>query len=417
MRDTATAGGKKAAAFRKRLCVATESSGVSRRRVFGSLLGLIFVINLARVVFAPLIEPIRAATGASDATLGLLATMVWAGSAVPRLPTGALLTRVDRPRVILASGVVLTAGTAFTALAADPHLLLAGAFVMGTASGVYLVAANPLISELYRESPGRALGQHGVASQLAAVAAPGIVTAALVVGNWRTALQAMAVAAALTTGVFTVVAYRADLPDAGRSDTDFLGAIRAQWPIVVTAVATLGLTTMVWNGVFNFYVTYLGTIGVGPRAGRTLLQVAFAAGVPAFYVSGRLIDRLPAVPYMLAILAGFTGCILLLPAVRGFWALATLSAGMGYIIHSIFPAVDTYLLGSLPDRHRASAYAAYGAGMMLIQAPGSFVVGLLRDAGVGFATIFEWMGGGLVALLAVLLLLHADGRLPATARA
>jgi len=45
-------------------------------------------------------------------------------------------------------------------------------------------------------------------------------------------------------------------------------------------------------------VTYLGTVGVGERAGRTLLQVMFAAGVPAFYVSGRLADRLPAVPYL-----------------------------------------------------------------------------------------------------------------------
>jgi len=412
-----TAGLKKAAAFRKRLCALGRTDGVSRRSAFGSLLGLIFFINLARVVFAPLIEPIRAATGASDATLGLLATLVWAGSAVPRLPTGLLLTRISRAQAIFGSGVILTAGTAFTALTTDPVLLLVGAFVMGTASGVYFIAANPLISELFPESPGRALGQHGVASQLAAVAAPGIVTAALVVGNWRTTLQAMAVAAALMTVVFTFVARRTDFPDAGQRDTEFLAAVRTQWPIVLTAVATLGLTTMVWNGVFNFYVTYLGTVGIEARAGRTLLQVLFAAGVPAFYLSGRLADRLPAVPYMLAILAAFTGCILLLPAVGGFWPLAALSTVMGYVIHSIFPAVDTYLLGSLPDYHRASAYSAYGAGMMLIQAPGSLVVGLLRDAGVPFPTIFEWMGAGLVALLVVLLLLHADGRLPETARA
>jgi len=390
---------------------------VSRRRVFGSLLGLIFVINLGRVVFAPLIEPIRVATGASDATLGLLATLVWAGSAVPRLPTGLLLTRVSRARAILASGLILTLGTAVTALTRDPLGLLVGAFVMGTASGVYFIAANPLISELYRERPGRALGQHGVASQLAAVVAPGIVTAALVVGDWRTTLQAMAVAAGAMTALFTVIARRAEFPDAGQQDTDFIAAIRTQWPIVLTAVATLGLTSLVWNGLFNFYVTYLGSIGVEARAGRTLLQVTFAAGVPAFYVSGRLADRLPAVSYMLAILAAFTGCILLLPAVSGFWALAAFSTVLGYVIHSIFPAVDTYLLGSLPDHHRASAYSAYGAGMMLLQAPGSLLVGLLRDAGVGFPTIFQWMGGGLVALLVVLTALHVDGRLPETARA
>ena len=392
-------------------------SGVSRRPVFGSLLGLIFVINLARVVFAPLIEPIRAATGASDATLGLLATLVWAGSAIPRLPTGILLTRIRRPTAILASGLVLTAGTTFTALTTEPTLLLVGAFTMGLASGVYLIAANPLISELYREAPGRALGQHGVASQLAAVAAPGLVSLALLVGTWRTTLQAMAVGAAVMTVVFTLVARRTEFPTAGRSDTDFFAAVRRQWPIVLTAGATLGLATMVWNGVFNFYVTYARTIGIEAGAGRTLLQVAFGAGVPAFYLSGRLADRLPALPYLLAILAAFTGCILLLPVLRGFWTLAAFSAVLGYVIHSAFPAVDTYLLGSLPDRHRASAYAAYGAGMMLIQAPGSVIVGVLRTRGVAFAAIFEWMGAGLVVLLVVLLALHRDGRLPETARA
>jgi len=390
---------------------------VSRRSVFGSLLGLIFVINLARVVFAPLIEPIRAATGATDATLGLLATLVWVGSAVPRLPMGVILTRISRARAILGSGLVLTAGTTFTALTSDPTLLLVGAFTMGLASGIYLLAANPLISELFSEAPGRALGQHGVASQLAAVAAPGLVSAALVLGNWRTALQAMAVGAAVMTVIFTLIARRTEFPDGERKDTDFAGAVCAQRHIILTAIAVLGLSTMVWNGVFNFYVTYLGTIGIAERAGRRLLQVVFAAGVPAFYLSGRLADRLPPLQYLLAILATFTGCILLLPAVRGFWPFVAFSVALGLVIHSIFPAVDTYLLGSLPDRHRSSAYAAYGSGMMVIQAPGSLLVGLLRDAGIGFPTIFQWMSGGLAVLLLLLLALHADGRLPETARA
>lgn len=390
---------------------------MSRRSVFGSLLGLVFLINLSRVVFAPLLEPIRVATGASSATLGLLATLVWVGSAVPRLPTGFLLTYVTRAQAIFGSGVMLTLGTAFTALTADPTLLLVGAFTMGLASGVYIIAANTLISELYPDAPGRVLGQHGVASQLAAVGAPALVSAALVVGDWRATLQVMAVASAVMTVVFTVVARRTEFPQAGHEDRDVLGAVRAQWPIVLTAIATLGFTTMVWNGLFNFYVTYVDSIGLTKATGRTLLQVAFGAGVPAFYVSGRLADRLPTLPYMLAIVAAFTGCILVLPIVRGFWPLVAFSAVMGYVIHSSFPAVDTYLLGSLPDRHRASAYAAYGAGMMVIQAPGSVVFGLLLDADVAFPTIFEWMGAGLVVLLLSLLALHYSGRLPKTAAA
>jgi predicted MFS family arabinose efflux permease len=385
--------------------------------VFGSLLGFVFLVNLGRVVFAPLLEPIRATTGATDGALGLLATMVWVGSALPRLPTGYLLTRVTRAKAIFGSGVVLTVGAVFTALAPSPRLLLVGAFTMGVASGVYIISANTLISELFPSQPGRALGKHGVAAQIAAVAAPAMVSAALIVGTWRTTLQVIAVAAAVVTVVFTVLARRTDLPDVGGEDRDVLGAIRAQWHIVVTAVATLGVTSFVWNGLFNFYVTYLVSIGFSSDVGRQLLLVTFGAGIPAFYVSGRLADRLAPIPYMLVILALFTGCILLLPSVTAFWPLVALSAATGYIIHSIFPAVDTYLLGTLPDRHRASAYAAYGAGMMVLQAPGSVVVGTLRDAGVTFPAIFQGMAAALVVVLVVLVALHADGRLPNAAEA
>ncbi len=390
---------------------------MSRRSVFGSLLGLVFLINLARVVFAPLIEPIRATTGAGDATLGLLATMVWVGSALPRLPTGFLLTRVSRPQAIFGSGVVLTTGTVFTLYAPTPRLLLAGALTMGLASGVYIVAANTLISELYPTNPGRALGQHGVASQLAALAAPGLVGLALAAGGWRLVLEWMAVGAGATTVVFTLLARRTEFPEAGSEDRDVLGAIRAQWRIILTAVVALGLTTMIWNGLFNFYVTYVKTTGLSEAAGRTLLQVVFGAGVPAFYVSGRLADRLPSVPYLLAILAAFTGCIIVFPTVSGFWPLVAASAVTGYVIHSIFPAVDTYLLGSLPDRHRASAYAAYGGGMMVLQAPGSVIVGVLLDSDVAFDVIFQLMAGTLLVVLTTLVVLHVDGRLPSSAEA
>ncbi|MFB6223229.1 MAG: MFS transporter [Haloarcula sp.] len=378
---------------------------------------MVFFINLARVVFAPLIEPIRATTGASDATLGLLATMVWAGSALPRLPTGILLTRVPRAKVIVGAGVVLVLGTTFTALAFDPALLLVGAFTMGLASGVYLIAANTLVSELYPSRPGRALGQHGVAAQLAAVGAPALISFVLIIGSWRTALQGMAVAATLMTVVFTLIVRNAELPDAGSEDRDLLGAARAQWHIIATSVAAIGVAGLVWNGLFNFYVTYAKSVGLTSGTGRTLLLLAFGAGVPAFYVSGRLADRLPSVPYLLAVLTAFTGCVMVLPFLTGFWSLAAFSVVVGYVIHSLFPAVDTYLLGSLPDRHRASAYATYGAGMMVLQAPGSALVGGLLDAGVAFPTLLRGMGVALLTVLVAMVSLHLNGRLPSAAEA
>ena len=72
---------------------------MSRRELFGSLCAMVFLVNLARVVFAPLVQPVAADLGVTAASLGVVTSAAWLGSAAPRLPTGYLLTRVARHRL------------------------------------------------------------------------------------------------------------------------------------------------------------------------------------------------------------------------------------------------------------------------------------------------------------------------------
>ncbi len=379
---------------------------------------MVFVVNLGRVVFAPLLDPLRAALAVDASAVGLLASLVWVGSAVPRIPTGYLLTRVPRHAVVFATGATLTAATALASVAPGIRALQAAAFLMGAAGGAYFIAANPLVSELYPSRVGTALGVHGTAAQVAAVGAPLFVTAVLDAGRWPTTFRVMAVGTAVATVAFTVAAWRTDLPEAGSEDQQLLVAVRAQWRLVLAAVVMLGATGFVWQGVFNFYPTYLAeTKSLTESTARTVLSVVFGAGVPAMFLSGRLADRLDVVRYLLALLGGFVAVLLALTAVSGLLAVVGISLALGYVTHSLFPAIDTYLLGSLPDRHRASAYAAYSGTMMFVQAGGSYAVGFLRDADVAFDLIFRTFAGGLVLVLAALVVAQRTGRLPSGARA
>jgi len=388
-----------------------------RGRLFGSLCALVFLVNFARVVFAPLVEPLRAAFGLSAGVAGLIVTLTWLGSALLRLPTGYLLTRVSRQRVVLGTGALLTGAAAFAASAQSVVALGAGALLLGLASGAYFVAANPLVSELFPSRVGRAVGIHGTASQLAAVAAPLAVGAVIAPWSWRAVFVALAIAGAVATAAFYWIARRTTLPEAGTEDRDLFGALRRQWRIVLAAVAIVGATGFVWNGFFNFYVTYLvETKEFGEPLARRMLTVVFAAGVPAFWVTGRLADRLPYVPLLLAILGGFIACLLALTAVGTTALVVAVSVALGYVVHSLFPVIDTYLLASLPDRHRASAYAFYSAGMMLVQASGSVVVGTIRDLGVGFDSLFRALALGLAVVLVALVALYVRGALPSGAR-
>jgi predicted MFS family arabinose efflux permease len=374
----------------------------------------VFLVNLARVVFAPLVQPMAGDFGVEPATLGVVTSAAWLGSAAPRLPTGYLLTKFPRHQVVAASGVVLAAAALLTGFATSVAAVTAGAFAMGLASGVYFIAGNPLVSELFSDRVGRAIGIHGGASQLAAVTAPLALSALLVAGEWRHTFFLVSGAAVLATAALVRTARRTALPDGGGTDRSLLAAARAQWRLVLAGVVFIGAAGFLWNALFNLYGDYLtATKAIDPATGRLLLSLTFAAGVPAFFLTGRLADRVPNVPLILSIIGSFTLCVFALTAVQGVLAVAAVSLLLGFVIHSLFPAMDTYLLSALPDRHRGSAYAIYSASMMAVQALGSGAVGLAVARGLGYTAVFRGLAAAVGLLVVGLLVLYADGRLPA----
>ncbi len=390
-----------------------------RTGVFGSLCALVFLVNFARVVYAPLLEPFRTSFGVSAGAVGLLATLVWVGSAAPRFPTGYLLTKYPRHRLVLVSGLVLAGSSFVAALAPSFRLLAVATVLVGVGSGIYFVSASPLIGQLYPGQVGRAIGIHGTASQIAAVVAPGIVGVVLAaaiwpIAAWRVIFVLLALVSLVSSVLFWLAARRSSISGAGTPDLELRTAFRAQWRLILAGIAVVGLAGLVWNGVFNFYVTYLvETKDLSGTGARTGLTVVFAAGVPAFWLAGLLADRLRFVPLLLAILGGFVGSMLALVYVDGYVPILVVSATLGFVVHCLFPVTDTYILASLPESHRGSGYAVFSGTMMPIQAIGSVIVGALVDAGVDFDTVFAGLALATGALTVGLAVLAVAGRLPA----
>ncbi|RJX43751.1 MFS transporter [Halonotius aquaticus] len=385
---------------------------MSRRRLFGSLCGLVFFLNLARIVFAPLLDVFIAEFGIGEATAGLIVTLAWVGSASLRLPAGWLLTKVPRHYLVIISGTILSLSAAAAGAAVTVRQLMVGAFFMGTASGVYFVSANPLLSELFPDRVGRVMGIHGAATQIAAVAAAPLVAVSLWV-DWRFALWAIAVGTAVVTIVTVIVARQTAMPAAGEDDRSLLAGARSEWPIILAALGLAGVAVFVWQGVFNFYELYMQSRGLSPNEASTMLTIVFAAGVPAFFIAGELADDLPSVPLLLGIVASFAGCLLLVVAFDGLVALAISSALIGFVIHALFPATDAYILTALPDSSRGSAYAVFSSVWMLSQSGGSSVVGELIERGFAYGTVFTAAALVLVVTVIVLGGLERAGRLPA----
>lgn len=376
---------------------------------------------------APLVSVFIASFGIGEATAGLVASAAWIGSSLPRIPAGYLLTKVSRLAVVLVAGLVLAVGASAAAVASSIPLLILGAGLAGVASGLYFVTGNTLISELFPERVGRMLGIHGMANQVAAAIAAPVVTLAIgatvdwtpvlvVLGlpadePWRMVFVALAVSGLLITVLTFVVSRGVDLPEAGAEDRDFVGAVRAEYRTVLFGVALMGVLGFTWQGVFNFYELFMRSKGVAPALARNSLTVVFIAGIPAFVISGWLADRLPQPQYLLSVAGVFVVLVFGLTLASTTASLLAVSVLLGYTIHSVYPAIDTFLLGSLPDHNRASAYAVYSGAMMLAQAPGSWFVGTLAEAGFAYVDVFR----GLAAIVGVIVLglamLQRAGRL------
>jgi len=385
------------------------------RRLYGGLLGMVFVVNFGRVVFAPLVEPLQAAFDVGPATVGAIVSLVWFGTALPRLPLSYVLTRVSRRRVVVASGVMLTAAAALTASSPDIRTFRIGVLAVGVASGTYFVSAVPLIGELYPDRVGKRIGIHGTAAQLAAVAAPTVVVSVVAVTTWRAVFWLLAAAGLLTTLVFAVGLRGTERAPEAPPARNFRGVL-GNWRVVLTGMLFISAAGFVWQGLFNFYVSVMLGRGLDPGTANALLTITFAAGIPAFWASGALVDRLPTIPYILGLVGAFTAGVFGVTLFSGAVALGVVSVVLGYTIHGLFPALDTYVLSALPADTRAGTFAAFSGLSIALEASGSGVVGALVEAGYPFTTVFRGFAAGLVVVLVVAAGLYRRDRLPAADR-
>jgi predicted MFS family arabinose efflux permease len=389
---------------------------MSRRELLGSLCGMVFLVNFGRIVFAPLIQPVAAEFGVAAASLGIVTSATWVGSAAPRIPAGYLLTRFSRHGVLAGTGVWLAGAAVFTGFATSILHLAVGAFFLGLASGVYFVAAKPLVSELFPERVGSVLGVVGLTSQAAAVTAPLLLGAILLVGDWRATFFVVAAGAVAVTSWLVWAARRTDMPTAGSEDRSLLLAAREQWPLIVLAVVTIGTVGFAWNAVFNLYGDYLAVVkGIDPGTGRALLSGMFAGGGVAYVLAGRVTDRYRTVPLIVLFGSAFAASVVALTLASGLPAISLASLACGGLFFAAIVATEEFVLSSLPDRHRASSFAVYSALSLLIQAFGAGTVGTLVARGSSYTTAFRGLALVILVVLTAVGGLYATGRLPASA--
>lgn len=371
--------------------------------------GLWFLAKFLRYALPPLFPTLRETYAVSNTQLGLVFTGLLVGYAAMQFPSGALADRVGTVAVITGGAVLAALGAALLFLAPAFSVLVVAVVLVGVGTGAHKTVAITLLSTVYADRTGGALGVMDTVGESAGVVAPALVAVLLAATvDWRLLFLGGAVAAlALGLAFRRRVATRAPAPAGDGADDDagmrtYLAAFRA--PRFLTFSALAVVAAFVINGLVSFLPLYLSD-GAGLTAETaSLLYSGFfvAAGVQPF--TGDVADRLGPLRVVAALLGLATACLAALVLGSGTLALGASVLGLGVGLHGFRPVRDAHFVTVIPDDVAGGTLGVVRTAMLVSAAAAPAIVGYLSDVSTFRVAFTALVGAAAVATLAAVAL-------------
>jgi len=361
-----------------------------------------FLAKFLRYAFPPLFGTFRSVYGVSNTELGALFSALMAGYAVMQFPSGALADRVGTVRVIVGGAVVASAASLALFVSTTYALLVVAVIGIGVGTGAHKTVAITLLTTVYPERSGRALGLMDFVGELGGALAPVVVVTVVAAAlPWQSLFLGTALTGLVLAGAFALcVPVRLSDDDASVEGSDaggraYLAAFAAPRFSAFALVAVLVSLTV--SGVTAFLPLFLESrAGIDTRLAGLLYSGFFLVSVVQPF-TGELSDRLGPLRVIAALLALAIAALLVLvvagvgPVVVG---LATLALGVG--LHGVRPCRDAHLVALIPDDVAGGTLGVVRTSMLGMSAVSPAVVGYLSDV-ASFSVAF----GALAAALAL----------------
>jgi CP family cyanate transporter-like MFS transporter len=367
--------------------------------MFVATLVAAFNLRIALVGVGPVIEDIRADTGASSAVAGLLTALPILCMGVFAFTGPPLVGRFGARRLIAGCLVLIGAGTAVRAVMPSGLTLVIATLPIGVGLALAGVALPPVVKERFPGRGGLVTGAYVAAMTLgAAIFSFLVVPLSDALGGWREAFAASAVVAAVALPIWLL----ADRGGAGTQEPAGLGPPRGVGLLVLLGVV-FGLQAIPFSSMISWVAAIYRDAGWDAGDAAVTTALITAIGVPAAALVPGLSDgrdrRRWIVGTAVLVAAGVLGVALAPTAAPVVW-LALFGLGNG----ALFPLVLTLPvdLGHAPEEVARLSVWTLGLGY-LMSAAGPVSVGALRDLSGGFELPMTIVAG--TALVAAVLAL------------
>lgn len=340
-----------------------------------------------RLVYPALLPSIRADLEFDLTSAGLVVTVLWAGYALMQFPGGLLADRIGERAVLVSSTALTGTGIGIVVLSSGPLSFFAGTITTGFGSGLYATTRATVLSDIYPERSGTALGFIQAFGNVGTTVLPPIAGFLTVLVGWRLGIGYLL---PIAFGVAIVLWFVVP----ARTSGDDSVVERLSWETVRELKRGLGerrillvtvcmfLVSVVYQSFTGFYPTYLVLEkGFSEELAALLYGGFFAVGILLQLVSGSSGDLIGMRWTLIVSLGVATTGLLLLPFVDRLLAIVVLSGLLSAQL-AYWPVVNAYTIEVMPNEMQGTGFGIVRTAYLLSASGGSVVVGRFGDAGM-----------------------------------
>lgn len=364
---------------------AAELWGDGKGPLLVSIAGGWGVLLGTRMIYPVLLPYLRSSFDLSLTVGGLLVTILWLGSALGQLPGGVLADRYSERGVMVAGALVVAGAIVLVVTAPTPLVLFAATGLVGLGQSLYPIARITILSKIYPDRIGSALGVTMATGDLGQTVLPPIGGAIAAAAAWQFGLGFISPLLVVVAVVLWVV-----LPahSSRVSPVDSLSAKSASAVAGKLRRANLGfvafilfLYILIWQSFTGLYPTYLvERKGLSSSLAGVLFSVFFAFGVLVKPLAGAAYDRIGLRRALVIVLVGPVAGFAILPFLDGFWPLVAVTVLVSTMLGS-GAITQSFLSDAIPEEIRGTGLGVVRTTSATFGALGPVLFGALADRG------------------------------------
>lgn len=358
-----------------------------------------------RTVYPVLLPDIRAAYGFDFRIAGLLISILWGAYALGQLPGGILSDQFGERVVLTTSTLFSAVALALVVVSGFTVVVFVTTALFGFATALYGVARYTVLSKVFPNHDGAAIGVTLAAGNIGNAILPMTAGAIAVIFSWREGLG-LAVPLFVITTFFIWITLPLDSSEDSVSTFDKKVRNRLsselRRPVILLVTAMLVLMISVWQTFTGFYPSYLIEIkGLPAATAVTVFSFFFSLAIVIQPLAGTVYDRIGVRQTLLIFLSLTTVGFILLPFVQTtgmIIAVTVLLACMTSVIAVTMP----YLTSHLPERVQGTGLGLLRTGYMMVGAASPAIFGALAEGGY-FKFGFSALGVLVIGMIVIVL--------------